>query len=451
VNAALWILIATVALAVGAVLSALVQSLRDLSRAALEEIAAIRKEPAGIRRVERILEDVEGHAAAIALPRILCNLIVVVGLVLWIGDLRGAATLSWVEGVIGVVASSILLWVFGNILPHSIAKHAGEAAVYAWAPLLRGVYVVARPFTGMARGIDRIVKKIVGRAEVSDDEALQEEILSVVDDAQSEGKFDEAERDMIEAVVKFRSRTVAQAMTPRTEVESMELCNDLSKVAATIRTIGHSRIPVYRENLDSVVGIFYVKDLMKWLAGDGGSRSGRTFDLEALCRPALFVPETKTLRELLQELLSKRVHIAMVADEYGGTAGLITMEDIVEEVFGEIQDEYEEPVEQQGEVRLDADRKEAEVDARAYVTDVNAQLKAIGVEVPEGEDYDTVGGWVLVALGRIPAAGETFRHGRTLVTVLEAEPTRVTTVRMRVEEAEPQGEGAGETAQGARA
>jgi CBS domain containing-hemolysin-like protein len=265
---------------------------------------------------------------------------------------------------------------------------------------------------------------------------------------------------MIEAVVKFRDRTVAQVMTPRTEMEAMPLVNDLSKVTQTIRAIGHSRIPVYEGDLDHIVGVFYVKDLMKWLAGDapisqqagqqanpatnphpapsagtsggasGGSRGGRTFDLRALLRPATFVPETKTIRELLPELLAKRTHIALVADEYGGTAGLITIEDIVEEVFGDIQDEYEHADESAPEVKVDPAARSAEIDARASIEDANYELlRGLGSTLPDSDEYETVGGFVTVSMGRIPEAGETLQFEGGTILILAAEPTRVTRVQ----------------------
>jgi putative hemolysin len=291
---------------------------------------------------------------------------------------------------------------------------------------MRATYLIGRPFAALAAGLDEVIRRLSGRQDKA--AATQEDILEAVEEATFEGAMDEQEQEMIEAVVTLRSKTVAQVMTPRTEIEAMELSNDLSTVTATIRTIGHSRIPVYEENLDHIAGIFYVKDLMKWLAGEG-SRTGKPFNLKSLLRPAIFVPETKTVRELLPELLSKRVHIALVADEYGGTAGLVTIEDIIEEVFGDIQDEYENVEDQQTEVKIDAAKRSAEIDARAYISDVNDALLPLGLELPASEDYDTVGGFVTVTLGRIPGAGEAFRHEGMEIRVLQAEPTRV----MRVE------------------
>ena len=424
-----WLGISLAALAAGSVLSTLVQSLRDLTRSVLEDIVAIRNNPRAAARVAMILDDVEGHAAATALPRTICNLIVAVGLVFWVSAVKDQAMPVLIDGIIGILVASLLLWVFTAMLPSSIARHAGEVTVYAWSPLLRFMHVLGRPLRLIAAVLDEVVRRLAGKSEQTEAQVLQEEILSVVEEAQEEGKFDETERDMIEAVVKFRDKTVAQVMTPRTEISAIEVTGTLSEVTAAIRKIGHSRIPVYEGSLDHVVGIFYVKDLMRWLAGEG-SRGGRTFEVRTVMRSAYFVPETKTVRELLSELLKKRVHIAMVADEYGGTAGLVTIEDIIEEVFGDIQDEYEIPETQSQEVKVNAERRSADVDARTYITDANDELRALDVEIPESEDYDTVGGFVTVSLGRIPAAGEQVTLPNLLVTVLAAEPTRVTRVRI---------------------
>ncbi len=462
----LWIIIALVALVLGLVLSSLAQSLRDTSRSLLEEIATIRKRRGAQDRVDRILSDVEGHAAAMGFPRIVCNLLFVVALVNWISVVRGALVLTWVEVTIAVAVASFILWIFGTLIPSAIARHAAEQTVYSGSALIRLVYYITAPFRPLTRLIDEIIRRLSGKTREDEHGAIEQELLNVVNEAQGEGKFDDTERDMIEAVVKFRDRTVAQVMTPRTEMEAMPLVNDLSKVTQTIRTIGHSRIPVYEGDLDHIVGVFYVKDLMKWLAGDavvhhpdsshtpqqaaqsaanhaatqnanlatppsGGSRGGRTFDLRALLRPAVFVPETKTIRELLPELLAKRTHIALVADEYGGTAGLITIEDIIEEVFGDIQDEYEQPEENAAEVKIDAATRTAEIDARASIEDVNYELmKELGVQLPEGSDYETVGGFVTVSMGRIPEAGETLAYEGGTVLVISAEPTRVTRVQV---------------------
>ena len=433
-----WLWIALGATLLGGLFSALFQSLGAMVRATLEDLARTRDGAVGERRIAPIVEDPVGHATAVGLPRIVCNLIVVAGLVFWSASVRGVpgGTPEWPDAIIGIAAATFFISIFGLLVPHSVAAHAAETTVYAWSPLLRVFYVAHAPLRAVARVVDEIVRRLAGKEASSDGEALQAELMSVVEEARHEGQFDLAERDMIEAVVRFKGTTVEQIMTPRTEMEALELTNNLGDVTRFIRACRHSRVPVYEGSPDHVVGIFYIKDLMRWLAGPGTQGAQKPFELRAILRPALFVPETKTVRELLNELISRKVHIAMVADEYGGTSGLVTFEDIVEEVFGEIRDEYEVEEETAPEVTL-TEQRVAEIDGRAYIEDANEQIRALGVELPEGEDYDTVGGLVVTTLGRIPTAGEKVRFGHALITVLDAEPTRVARVRLEVREPEP--------------
>jgi putative hemolysin len=432
-----WLWIGLGATLLGAVFSALAHSLRDLSRSGLEEMAAQRGGPAGAARIARVLADLPGHSAAVALPRIVCHLIVAVAAVFWSTGLFGLENAEPMPAALGVAGASIVLWIFGYLLPRSIAEHAAERTVYSWSVLLRACHVLLTPLLKLGGFFDEVVRRLAGRRPEQKAEEIEAELLSVVEEGKQEGQFDQFESDMFKAVVEFRSITVEQIMTPRTEIEALELTNNLGAITAFIRSSRHSRIPVYEGNLDTVVGMFYIKDLMHWLAGDG-SRSGKPFELKTILRPALFVPETKTIRELLSDLIRRNVHVAMVADEYGGTSGLVTIEDIVEEIFGEIRDEYELEEDEAPEVSVLVESKTAEIDARAYIDDANDALRAIGVELPEGPEYDTVGGLVITRLGRIPPAGEALRVGAVLMTVLEAEPTRVARVKIEVTEPLPE-------------
>lgn len=440
-----WLLVGLVAMVLGGLLSALFHSLKDMTRTTLEELAQHKGNRSAARRIERILGDVDGHATAVALPRIVCNMIVAISMVFYIGWLRGETGESGAiepgvgTVVMGIILASISIWLFGLIIPHSVAMHAGEATIYTWSWLVRACFVAQAPFRRIMSFFDEVVRRLAGKEADSDAEEIEAELMSVVEEGQEEGQFDQVERDMIKAVVDFRSTTVEQIMTPRTEIEAMELTNNLGDIVRFIRECHHSRIPVYDENLDHIAGVFYIRDLVRWLAGDSASArgNGKPFDLRSILRPALFVPETKTVRELLIELVSKKVHIAMVADEYGGTSGLVTLEDIVEEIFGEIQDEYEIAEDDAPEVRVDEGSRTAEIDARTYIDDANDALRTIGVELPEGEDYDTVGGLVVTTLGRIPAVGESMRLNGATITIVEAEPTRVSRIRLETGEAPP--------------
>ncbi|MBX3358435.1 MAG: HlyC/CorC family transporter [Phycisphaeraceae bacterium] len=429
---ALWVLIASTVLA--GMLATLHYALADLARASLEEIASVKNRPAATRRVDAILRDVSGHSRAIAVPMILCLAAAVAAAVEETTNLRSGTGMpvTHADEIIGVLAASLILWVLCVSLPMSIAWHAGERLVYAWSPLVRGIYHLGAPLRALGRFLDEMVKRLAGVQGDTRNEVLQAELMSVVEEGEREGQIDLEQREMIEAVVEFRNLTAKQVMTPRTEIEAFEETNELGAVTRIIKEIGHSRIPVYQGSLDNVVGIFYVKDLMRWLAGDGTHAPGKPFSLRAILRPALFVPETKPVRELLRELLKKKVHIAMVADEFGGTAGLVTIEDMVEEIVGDIRDEYEPTEPEKPDVEVKLHERTAEVDARAYIDDVNDALLPLGWSLPEGDDYDTVGGFVITTLGRIPEQGESFRHDRATVTVLEASPTRVLKVRLEV-------------------
>jgi putative hemolysin len=428
-----WFWIALAAMAIGGLFSTLFHSLKDMARTTLERIVERNSNRSASGRVQRILEDVNGHSTAVALPRIVCNMVMAVATVFWVEAMLGEVASPQAQGIlIGIGLASVLIWVFGLVLPHSVSMHAAERTVYTWSWLIRATYIVLLPLNRVVELSDEAVRRLTGKDEESDAKEIEAELMSVVEEGQEEGQFDQVERDMIEAVVDFRSTTVEQIMTPRTEVEALELTNNLGTITHFIAECRHSRIPVYEESLDHIAGMFYIKDLMRWLATEGSRGSGKPFELRSILRPALFVPEAKTIRELLEELVNKKVHVAMVADEYGGTAGLVTLEDIVEEIFGEIQDEYEQTEDMPPDVAVSTDTRTAEIDGRANIHDVNEKLKEIGVHLPEGEEYETVGGLVVTRLGHIPAQGECLRLADVLLTVLEAEPTRVLRVRLEV-------------------
>ena len=427
------LVIALVALAASALFSALHLALLSLVRTRLGDMAEEADHPAQLRRVERIMEDVDGHSIALGFPRIVATLLVVVGLLFWIaapevgpGALPAEAP-TMLHILLTLLVGSAAVWLFAFVVPSSIADHLGERLLLRLSWLVRGVYILLRPLGSLHRLVDEIVRRLARISPESEAEELEAELLSVVEEGLAEGQFDETEQDMIEAVVEFKNTTVEEIMTPRTEVNALEYTDDLGMVKALVCDVGHSRIPVYRENLDHIVGVLYAKDLLHWMSSE---EAGSLFSLEHLLRSAVFVPETKTVRELMAELISRKVHIAMVIDEYGGTAGLVTIEDIVEEVFGEIQDEYEDPDEHPPEVSIDTQSRSAMIDARLRIDDANDGLEAIKLEIPEDEDYDTVAGFVTARLGRIPAAGEAFVADGLAVEVLDAEPTRVVRVRV---------------------
>jgi len=418
-----WWLIAGLALAsLAGIFASLVLSLHTLSRMRIASLLQDLEHDQAEQRVRAILDDVPGHAAALAFIRQLLRYATGLSFVFWASGMRAEQSPSITSIIIGLLIAAGVLWVISTLFPMGIALHAGEAAVIRLSLLIRALHILFVPVLPLWRFINEVVRRLAGNTQDAADNAISD-LRSIVEDTQVEGKLDEAERDMLEAVVEFRSTSVEQIMTPRTEINALEYTDDLAEVQRFVDEHGHSRHPVYSENLDHIEGMLYAKDLLKWIIHHGNN--GKPFVLSEILREPTFVPETKTVRELLTGLLADQVHIAIILDEYGGTSGLVTVEDIVEEIFGEIQDEYEDPEQNASAIILDEENKSAQIDARTEIDDANDQLEPIGITLPESDDYDTVGGFVNTALGRIPAQGESFEHDALRFEILEAEPTRV--------------------------
>lgn len=436
-----WLILAFGLLTLSGLFGTLTLCLHRFSRGRLSAMV----EDGDERRRERIgaiIADPHGHSAAMALLRIPLQLSAGLSMVMWAAGLRGEEEPGWVSATIGVATASAMVWVFNVLIPQAVARHGAERAIDATSGLIRATHAMLGPFGVIVRFTDEVVRRLAGADIQRGDNSPDAELLSVVTERELEGHIDETERDMLEAVVEFRSTTVEQIMTPRTEIDALAYTDNLDEVMIFVEEHGHSRVPVYEENLDRMLGVLYAKDLLRWIRLHG--REHKRFVLRDILRPVTFVPETKTVRELLSQLLNEKVHIAMVADEYGGTSGLVTMEDIVEEIFGDIQDEYETAEDAVGGVEIDEADKSARIDARTPIDDANDDLEDLGIELPESDDYDTVAGFVSATLGRIPEPGEAFEHGRARIEILEAEPTRV--LRVRITLVEPEKVEAGETA-----
>ncbi len=327
---------------------------------------------------------------------------------------------AWAQDLIAFTAAGVLVTVFGIAVPASLARYHREALVARSAGVLQVCLLAFGPVADFLGLLDPVVRRVSGGQPTDTHEAdVSDEIISVMQDHQPEGTVDEDQKDMIEAVVEFPATTVDEIMTPRTDVQGIPADADIDKVKELILRYGHSRIPVYDENIDHVLGMLYVKDLIRLIGSD------EPFDLKMQLREALMVPESKSVRDLLDEFKTRKVHIAIVLDEYGGTAGLVTIEDIIEEVMGEIRDEYE-PAEEPEPIQR-ADDGAIEVDARVHIDDLNDELD---LDLPEDTDYDTVGGFVFSTLGHIPQVGEQFEFQGTRITVTAAERTKVMRVKL---------------------
>jgi CBS domain containing-hemolysin-like protein len=316
-----------------------------------------------------------------------------------------------------------LVLVFSVGIPHAWAKYSGEHLVVRSLPVLHGVRLLLYPLVLLMMVFDPVIRRLCG-VPLIDDAAREDEVqemLTTVSEMERQGAVDPEEKEMIESVIELRGTLVEDIMTPRTQIAAIAKDATLSQVKEVLRNKGHSRYPVYDGTIDSILGMLYVKDILRL-------DSENEFSMTGMMRKALFIPETKPVRDLLRELKEQKVHVAVVLDEYGGTAGLVTIEDILEELVGDIADEYD--TSQPAAVRR-IDERTVEVDARIRIEDLN---EALDLELDNDGDYETVGGLVFSTMGKIPRVGERCEHDGILLTVMAAEPNRVTRVRLTMAE-----------------
>ena len=354
--------------------------------------------------------------------RLICNMGILLCMLIIFTRLRqnGGQTSDYVFSF--VVALAIFL-VFGVAVPQALAKYTGEKILSKTYGLLAFASTLILPVLLIIQSYDGFIRRLAGVTESTpeeEQEEKQEEFLSDLEQQRMEGVMDEEEQEMIENVLELSDTEASEIMTPRTDIVAVEASSDLQTVLKTITGAGHTRVPVYKENIDNITGFVYAKDLLSEIG-----KNPADFKISNELRKPYFVPETKPLRVLLHEFQNQKLHIAVVLDEYGGTAGIVTLEDILEELVGEIADEYEKT---SAEAISKIDENTIEVDARTYVDDLNDQFE---LDLPEDEDYDTVGGFVFSYLGYIPKTGEKFDYENLKFTISAAEARKIKRIRIQ--------------------
>ena len=252
-----------------------------------------------------------------------------------------------------------------------------------------------------------------------------EDIISLVNVGEAEGVIEEEEKEMIHSIVGFSETTAKEVMTPRTSMLAFEGEDTLDEVWDEIIENGFSRIPVYEETIDNIIGVLYVKDILNVI------KKGETnLPVKNFVRPGYFVPETKSITEILQDFRSMKVHIALVLDEYGGIVGLVTIEDLIEEITGEIRDEFDHEEE---EFIHKVDENNYEVDG---MLDIETLDKELDIKLPESEDYESLGGLIVTELGRVAVVGDEIIVSGVKLKVLEVDKMRVAKVLVELNSGE---------------
>lgn len=312
--------------------------------------------------------------------------------------------------------------VFGELAPKSFAIQRPVATTLFVSIPLQLFYVVFRPFIWTLNSLAAIILKPFGIDTSSGHESLHstEELQYLLDQGKESGALDNNEHELIKNVFDFNERVVKNIMVPRTKISGIELTSPKEEVIDTIIKEGYSRLPVYDDIMDKIVGIIHAKDILPLVAA-----GNQHWTLNDIIRKPYFVTETKKINDLMSELQSNRIQIAIVLDEFGGTAGMVTLEDIVEELVGEIQDEYDE---EKPLVEKVSDN-EFIVNAFATVYDVNEHLPH---DLPEDEDFDTIGGLVSHVFERIPEVGESNESYGYLFTILKKTEQNIETIKLEL-------------------
>ncbi len=388
-------------------------------------------------RIEQLID--EGNAGAVSVHRLTSQpgrflAVIQIGvtfLSVFAGSFAGAnligglqrllATIPVIAPQAGFIALLVVTFlvalatiVFGELVPKTIALAYSERLALFFAGPIELLARVLRPIVWLLTGLTRAVTVVLRVPEAQTDRLTAEELMILVERGGEQGTIEAEEQQMIGAVLELGEQRVHEVMVPRIDIQALPIAASVDEIVALIVNEGHSRIPMYEETIDNVLGILYAKDLLPYFA------RGKVPPIRSILRTPLFVPESISVDDLLHNFQRRKVHIAIVLDEYGGTAGLVTIEDLIEEIVGEIQDEYdvEEPM-----IEAISDN-EARVDGRMSVDDL-ADHFSVELDGADREQYDTVGGLVYHAIGGVPIPGDKVEVSDLTLTVESTEGRRV--------------------------
>ncbi len=331
--------------------------------------------------------------------------------------------------LLAVVGTALVILTLCRVVPARLAAHFPQQMAYGLLPLVQLAYWLFSPLARLAEGCAALLVRLAGaNPDQPQANVTEEEIRLLIDAGQEDGTIGASERHMINNIFEFDDRTVEEVMTHRTDLTAVEIESGIQRVMEVVLKAGHSRIPVYQEDLDSIEGVLYVKDLLPLIM-----QGVEQFSLREIMRTPLYVPETTRCRDLFTQFTTQKLHLAVVVDEYGGTSGIVTMEDLVESIFGNIQDEYDNEEEESSRIGENA----YTLDASLYLDDVEQLLD---IELPDETECETIGGLLVEALDYIPGPGQhpTVQLSGVDFTVLEADERRI--IKIRAERAQPEEE-----------
>ena len=366
------------------------------------------------RKVKKTIDLVTRRArtrAALKFFQILLRLSMVV-LVLCVAYESRANQLLVNEALLITIIIALLLWLIEFVIERQVLNDT-EAWAIRLTPFADILLKVLSPILALPLKLSGSDTPASNLVTISEDE-----LISLVDASQRAGEIEKDEREMIHSVFRMGETMAREIMVPRVETTALDVKIPLDQAANVVLESGFSRIPVFEGQSDNIIGLLYTKDMLKvWQSGE------EITSLKELLRPAYFIPETKKVDELLDEMRSRRIHIAVVVDEYGGVAGVVTLEDIIEEIFGEIEDEYDD----EEALFTEVSPEEYIFNGRVMLDDIN---ELMGIDL-EAENADTLGGLIYSCVGRVPRVGEELRQPGVIIKVEQVKERRIGKVRVR--------------------
>ena len=294
--------------------------------------------------------------------------------------------------VIITIILSFFTLVFGELVPKRIGMKYYEKIAFSTIGIIRVISIIAAPFVKILTNATNFISKVFGIPEEDEETVTEEEIKMMIDEGEEKGTIEQEEKEMIHNVFQFNDITVSEVMTPRKDVYAIDIDSKIEEIIRELNEYKYSRIPVYEETIDNIKGVMFVKDLLKYYINN------EPISIRNLVREVYFIPESKPINDLLKELQKNKMQMAIVIDEYGGTAGIVTMEDLIEEIVGNIFDEYD-----------DVEEEYKKIDENTYLINGSVSIsdlkKILNTEIPDG-DYETLSGYLLELTGKFPEEEE---------------------------------------------
>ncbi len=327
-------------------------------------------------------------------------------------ELLGGSIGPDMSATVSTVVLTLVVLIFGEITPKTVAKKHPEMFSLFTAPIINTILYILLPLSFLFNQWQKLLAKIFKTKE--DAGMTEEELISIIEEAEEEGGLDEEESTLIKSAIEFNDLEVGDIFTPRIDISAVSAEDSFDEIREQFRETGFSRLPVYDGDLDNIIGILYYKDFFTYELKTGDS-------INEIIKPIIYVTKTQKISDLLKELQQKQLHLAIVTDEYGSTAGIVTLEDILEEIVGEIWDEHDEKIEEF-----------KEIGEREYIISGKANLDKIfsNLEIDDVPEALTVNGWAMDELGKVPEVGDTFESLGLSVKVLEMDGRRIENIHV---------------------